>query len=667
MNKTYRLLVASIFFFFLSIVLSSFSEKTGAGFKMPWKAAGLTRQQAAAHLLNRFSFGARPAQVEEVADMGLEKWFEQQLEGKLNDDALNTRLQEYDALGLSNEQVLAGFPRAGKILKNAVEEGVISKDSVDKSDKAAYRSQLEAYMKQKGYRPQQELYRQFANQKILSAAYSNNQLHQVLTEFWYNHFNVSASKNDCAQFIPAYERDVIRPNVTGKFETLLLATAQSPAMLFYLDNFNSAGANEEGAEKQQKIQQRIENNMKEAMDGSEADKNQMLEKIKQKKKTQGLNENYAREIMELHTLGVDGGYTQTDVTEAAKLLSGWTVYPMESLGPSNFARKLLQKFGEENLKSKGFVWHGDFFFAMNRHDAKEKNVLGRTFPAGGGYQEGVELIRMLAHHPSTATFIAKKLAVRFVSDEPPPSLIDKMAASFIKNDGDIKQVLITMVSSPEFWQKEALREKTKSPFELVISTVRSLDARVEQPFQLYQWATKMGQKLYYYQAPTGFPDKGQYWINTGSLLNRMKFGLAFAAQKIPGVSFNLAALNRNREPESALEALKVYSKIMMPERDVEATIRRLEPLVNDPSLQQKVEAAADNNNTVSATSNRMEPLSIEEMAEAGRNKKAEEKMARKTLRKKGAGEVNTPLVEGNNTMLAQVVGIIIGSPEFQRR
>lgn len=660
-----KVFIAIILFFSASILLS-FNNDGIPAFKMPWKAAGLTERQAAAHLLDRFTFGARPGEIDDVVKLGLEKWFVRQLDGQLSDDSLEQRLKEYDALNMSNQQVLNTFPRQPKILKMAIDEGVINKDSVDKSDKAAYRDRLQDYMQQKGFRREQELYRQFANQKILRAAYSNNQLQQVLTEFWFNHFNVSASKNDCAQFIPAYERDVIRPHTSGKFADLLLATAQSPAMLFYLDNFNSSGMNEAAEAKQQKQQERFEKKVKEAMEGEkDEDKAKLMEQVKNRKKNLGLNENYAREIMELHTLGVDGGYTQADVTEAARVLTGWTVYPLEGLGPSNFAKKLIDKFGEENLVQKGFVHKGDFFFALNRHDDKAKTVLGKTFAAGGGYQEGVELINMLAHHAATAKFISKKLAVRFVSDDPPQSLIDKMAASFLKNDGDIKQVLITMVSAPEFWQKETMREKTKSPFELTISTVRCLNATVEQPFQLYQWITKMGQKLYYYQAPTGFPDRGQYWINTGSLLNRMKFGLAFATQKIPGVNFNLAALNNNHEPESAMAALKIYSKIMLPEREMEAAIKRLEPMVNDPSLQKKVEDAADTN---SAPATEMMEASAGEKPAGPQNKKmSEERLARQLLRKKGSGDINTPMLEGNNSMLAQVVGIIIGSPEFQRR
>ena len=634
---------------------------------MPWKAAGLTEKQAAAHLISRFTFGNKPGLIDEVVNKGLDNWFAEQLDGKQNDDALNNRLKEYDALSYSNEEVLNKFPRNSKILRQAIEEGLINKDSVDKSDKEAYRDKINEYMEQKGYRPQKELYRQFANQKILTAAYSNNQLQQVLTEFWFNHFNVSATKNDCAQFIPAYERDVIRPNATGKFGDLLLATAQSPAMLFYLDNFNSSGKNAESEAQEEKRKAKIEKQMREVMEGNEEDKDKKMEQLKKKKQEQGLNENYAREIMELHTLGVDGGYTQADVTEAARVLTGWTVYPLKDLGPSNFARKLIDKFGEDNLIKKGFVHKGDFFFALNRHDDKEKKVMGKTFAAGGGYDEGVELINMLAHHSSTAKFICRKLAVRFVSDNPPQTLVDKMAASFTKNDGNIKEVLITMVSSPEFWQKEAIREKTKSPFELTISAVRALDANVEAPFMLYQWVSKMGQRLYYYQAPTGFPDKGQYWINTGSLLYRMKFGLAIASQKIPGVTFSLPALNNNHEPESAVDALNKYCKIIMPERNLNETIKRLEPMINDPSILQKIETASDKNVALNTMQPGDKMMSDDEGSALNNKNMSEEKLAKKMLKKNIGKEIPTPVAEGNNSMLAQVVGIILGSPEFQRR
>jgi uncharacterized protein (DUF1800 family) len=474
-----------------------------AAIRFPYRQAGLTERQAAAHLLSRFTYGACPGQVDAVVQMGLEKWFARQLEGDLADDSLEQLLSRYDALKLTNEEIVNTYPRPGQVIRMAIRDGVISKDSV-KTDRKEYREILQAYMREKGYRREQDLFRQFINQKILRAAYSSNQLREVLTDFWFNHFNVSITKNDCAEFIPAYERDVIRPNALGRFNELLLKTAKSPAMLFYLDR--------------------------------------------------GLNENYARELMELHTLGVDGGYTQQDVTQAARVLTGWGVYPMGEYG-----KGIIERFSEDQLARRGFVHEGDFFFNANRHDKGEKKVLGRSFPAGGGYEEGLQLLEMLASHPSTAAFITRKIAVRFVSDNPPQSLLDKMAKTFREKNGDMRQVLITMVTAPEFWSADAVGAKTKSPFELAIGAVRSLHGTIDQPYELYTWITRMGEKKYYYQAPTGFPDKGAYWINTGSLLNRMNFGLALASGRIPGVSIDLAALNNGPERESA-QAVEASAK-----------------------------------------------------------------------------------------------------------
>ena len=638
---------------FFSSFLVDINEKNQLSF--PYKKAGLSDRQAALHLLNRFTYGAKSEDIDLVLKTGLEKWFQQQLTGKLTDDSLKQMLAVYDGINLSNQQVTNIYPKGAQVLRRAIKDGYINKDSVNKADQKEYRNQLKIYMDDKGLKPQQELFRQFINQKILRATYTNNQLQEVLTDFWFNHFNVSITKNDCAMFIPAYERDVIRPNVFGKFENLVLATAKSPAMLYYLDNFSSAGTNTSLEEQPKRnnamLNQTVNDNMKAAA----------LKKIQQNKKNQGLNENYAREVMELHTLGVDGGYTQQDVTQAAKVLTGWTVFPMDEEGAGGAMKKMIEKVGESKLEERGFVHQGDFLFAANRHDTGEKVVLGKRFAANGGYEEGVQLLTMLATNPSTAKFITKKLAIRFVSDNPPQSLLDKMSKTFLDKGGDIKLVLMTMVNSPEFWSKEALREKTKSPFELAISAVRTLDANISQPYQLYNWITKMGQKMYYYQAPTGFPDKGQYWINTGALLNRMNFGLALAAQKIPGVRINLAALNNNHEPESPEAALVTYSKIIMPERDLSETIKRLTPMLSDPDLINKVDKAASKATVPSASSTMMNAEENRMMSDDQMMVKPKDPKGKQAINKAKQGSF------GNNSMLAQVVGVIIGSPEFQRR
>ena len=582
----------------------------------PYVHAGLTKRQAAAHLISRFTNGARPGDVDAAVTMGLENWFLQQLNAQLPDDSLNARLAQYDALQMSNAVIANTFPRGGQVLKMAIADSVVSKDSVTVNGRKAYRDELKDYMEQKGYRPEQELFRQLIAQKILRSTYSNNQLLDVMTDFWFNHFNVSITKNDCARYILAYERDAIRPNALGNFGQLLSATAQSPAMLYYLDNFISTGPDDR--------KKRPSILPQDAAAGMAMNDSTMNKPPAPKKATRGLNENYAREVMELHTLGVNGGYTQKDVTEAARILTGWTVYP---LGDYNNGEKRRDRMYRDSLKHPGFVHIGDFVFDPVLHDKGSKKCLGIDFPANGGYEEGVTLLNALAQERATAKFICKKIAVRFVSDEPPQSLVNKMAASFTKSNGDIKAVLLTMVNAPEFWSPTAVRAKIKSPYELAISTVRSLNVDVQQPYQLFNWVTRIGQKIYYYQAPTGFPDKSQYWISTAALLNRMNFGLALAAGQIPGAKPGLQALTNAQQRTNATDALAIYAALMMPARDLSATIKQLTPKLAEVQLPEPKE----NNDTTGAI-----------MALPKQVKKPDD-------------------------FLPVVVGTIIGSPEFQRR
>ena len=618
-----------ILFFTAGLVLFySFSQPPC---RFPYRQGGLSEQEAAAHLLNRFSFGATPGQVDAVVKMGPEAWFAAQLKGNLPDDTIEKKLAGLEALRMSNTEIVQTYPKAGQVLRMAVQDGVIERDSVAK-DKKEYKDNLKKYLQQKGLKPQSELLRQLPAQKILRAAYSNNQLHEVLTDFWFNHFNVAAG-NGVQQFILSYERDAIRPNVAGSFEALLLATAKSPAMLLYLNNTKSSVNSEAMSPAQQRLQAKRQEQIKNPG------------KIK-KPAQQGLNENYARELMELHTLGVDGGYTQTDVTEAARVLTGWRVNPLLEYN----AKPKVQPDSEQ-AKKRGFVYDDNFLFAANKHDQGAKTVLGKTFPPGGGYSEGEALIHLLATHASTAQFISRKLAVRFVSDAPPQTLIDKMAQTFSTTHGNIKEVLTAMVCAPEFWSSSAIRTKTKSPFELAISAVRSTSAQVAAPQALYQWIAKMGQPLYNYQAPTGFPDRGAHWINTGSLLNRMNFGLAFASGRIAGTSINLLALNNNREPESAPAALQIYGKLLLPGRNLDETVKRLTPMLADPELVKKVDDAADK-----TTNSLPDDFTEDAMPETFNASKAANE----------SDAISKPSTADKNRLM-QVVGVILGSPEFQRR
>lgn len=663
-------------------------------YKFPYKKSGLTERQAAEHLLDRFTYGATPGQIDSVMKMGLENWFGQQLAASLPDDSLNKRLSNYDAINLSNAEVCKIYPPGFVVRSMAIKDSVISKDSVDRAvDKKAFNAQIKAYMDKKGFKPDQELYRQFIDQNILRAAYTNNQLQEVLTDFWFNHFNVSFFKPECAQFIPAYEREVIRPNALGKFDQLLMASAKSPAMLYYLDNFTSVGPPPPALAKKAATKPAAPANTGDMamMMGvasatapptkAKAGDDMMMmsanttstpsKKVKtltqSGKNVNGLNENYAREVMELHTLGVDGGYTQQDVTQAARVLTGWTVYPISDNAYGAAMKGLVAKVGQNNLAAKGYVHEGDFLYTPTRHDHGEKIVLGHQFAASTdpavGYQEGVDLLEMLAHHPSTAKFISRKLAVRFVSDNPPQSLINKMAKSFTDHDGDIRQVLITMVTSREFWDKKALQAKTKSPYELAISSVRGLNADIKDPYPLFSWMSKMGEKIYYYQAPTGFPDRGTYWINTGALLSRLDFSLALTSGQIAGVKVNLNALG-NQPSANPQDAIKAFSKLLMPNKNPDETVKDLSPILNDPALLAKMAKAGSQVKPPAPAPERPTAGAPGDMALMSAVPDSKPKAPAPAPPKTTYAMANN---KAKSNMHALIAGIIIGSPEFQKR
>lgn len=627
----------------LFIASSAFivADKGSSSIRMPYQQAGLTKEQAAAHLLNRFSFGIQPGQIQEVVKMGLENWLKQQLEASLPDIELDKRLSTFDALKMSNETIVNQYLNPGQIILLGIQEKIIRNDSLRDTDREKYRQELARVMQASGVKPVQELHRQLVNQKILRAVYSHNQLKEVLTDFWFNHFNVSLTKGQSQQYVMTYERDAIRPHVLGNFRDMLLATAKHPAMLEYLDNALSVSNDNERARRQQNnamlraARERAEGRLNDTSKPGNA----LLQQAVAARRSQGLNENYAREVMELHTMGVDGGYTQKDVTEVARALTGWSVRPMNKKGP---AIRLVENFSEEQLKRRGLMIEGDFLFRGDKHDEGEKIILGKKYNGKDGYDEGLTVLNTLASHTSTAKFISTKMAIRFVSDEPSQALIKTLTNTYQQTEGNIKAMIIAMVNHPDFWSKKALREKIKSPFEFAISALRATKAQVMQPFQIFNWCSKMGQRIYYYQAPTGFPDRANFWINSGALLNRMNFGLALATQKIPGVRINLLALNNNHEPESADEALRSFSKILLPERDNEENIKRLTAMVRDANVEQKIsEAAAKSKN------NSME----EELEEEARGQASRDKED----------------IKKEVTSMAQVVGIIIGSPEFQRK
>ena len=358
--------------------------------------------------------------------------------------------------------------------------------------------------------PQQVIVNELTQAKLLRAIYSERQLDEVMTDFWFNHFNVFIGKGPDHYLITSYERDVIRAHALGKFEDLLVATAKSPAMLVYLDNFVSVGPDSDVALGIPKNPRRPG---RRRGFGGGFPRRPPAQNAKAKRS--GLNENYGRELMELHTLGVNGGYSQKDVTEVARVFTGWTVEkPQEG---------------------------GEFKFDPRMHEPGNKVVLGHKIK-NNGEKEGREVLHMLAHHPSTAKFISTKLAMRFVSDNPPPALIDRMSQAFLKKDGDIREVLRVMFRSPEFWSPEAYRAKVKTPLEFVVSAARATGAEVTDGQPFIRELNQLGMPLYAMQPPTGYSMKAEAWVNSSALLGRMNFALALAADRLKGVQANEAGL-----------------------------------------------------------------------------------------------------------------------------
>jgi uncharacterized protein (DUF1800 family) len=479
----------------------------------------LNEEEAILHALNRLGYGPRPGDVDRVRQMGLEKWIEQQLHPEsLDDSALAARLESYPTLAMSPATLLSEYPTP----EMAAKRMGITLEAYRKRQEEMAQLRMAGGQGMRGpmdVRPQRMI-DELAMAKLTRAIYRERQLDEQMVDFWFNHFNVFAYKAADRWLVTSYECDVIRPHALGKFKDLLLATAKSPAMLFYLDNWMSADP-------------RAFDRLRRHPSRHSRTKRPpgQLPPLGGKR---GLNENYGRELLELHTLGVDGGYTQRDVIEVARCFTGWTLRAVQS-----------------NL---------EFYFDERIHDPDAKKVLGKKIHASG-IKDGEKVLEMLARHPSTAKFISTKLARHFVSDIPPPALVARMAKTFLKTDGDIRAVLHTMIYSPEFWSRQAYRAKIKTPFELVASTARALGADVDWPTPLVQWTARIGEPLYQCLPPTGYSDKAEAWVNTGALLNRLNFAVALASNRIRGTRVELAALlgpdvassPKGGEPRTALD------------------------------------------------------------------------------------------------------------------
>jgi uncharacterized protein (DUF1800 family) len=621
---------------------------------LPWKEAGLNEREAAAHLLNRFAYGPRPGQVDEVVKMGLDRWFERQLAASLPDPRVAEDLRALPALTLSSTDIARTYPNPGEVLREAKKAGMIpdgiEKKGKDDAERKQVRQAVLRWSAQQGYRPQRELLDQLMAQKLYRAVDSENQLAEVMTDFWFNHFNVSMTDNKARPWLLSYERDAIRPHALGRVRELLEATARHPAMLLYLDNAQSTAAANATTTMQDEMQ-RLPPRRGRGRFGVQRPAARGSGLQPAAKKQRGVNENYARELMELHTLGVDGGYTQDDVVQVARAFTGWSVIP-----PARREEAERRLARAERAGGLGFATQGDFLFRADMHDAGAKTVLGKRLPAGRGMEDGEDVLDLLAAHPATARHLAAKLAVRFVSDQPSKALVDRLSAVYGQSGGDVRALLRTIAESPEFWSRQTVGAKIKSPFELAVSAIRLTGARVGDPHAAVQWISHMGEPLYAYQAPTGFPDRAEAWVNTGSLLSRMNFGLQFASGRVDGVGLDLPALHGGREPESREEALSVYANLLLPGRSLEPVLKQLTPMVTDPGLAKKIDDAAP----------RQEAPAEEDMpASAGRPRAP--KFAKAGGKGMGRDQIRPPRDLHPPTPLEQVVGVILGSPEFQRR
>jgi uncharacterized protein (DUF1800 family) len=670
----------------------------------------MAEQERTAHALNRLTFGPRPGDLERIEAIGVKKWIEMQLNPEQIDDSLlEARLQSFPAMHLSQPDLLQNFPSAAVI--RAVADGKVPLPS-DRVERAIYQNQVAAYeekrqkqaleaakqpaAKQPTDAPmaadpaaaamanesvmadamaledvasspsitvhEQKLYADLASTQIVNLSpdqrldrlvnmkpgqlrgfmkgltpeertqltagmtaqqketmvallnptllvagellqtrlltdiYSQRQLQAVMTDFWLNHFNVYLKKGQFAPwYLVDYEQNVIAPHAMGKFEDLLVATAKSPAMLFYLDNHSSIGPHSMAATRAQ---------------ANPAAKN----------RDPGLNENYARELMELHTLGVDGGYTQKDVTEVAKVFSGWTI--------------------EEPRKGAGFT------FNERRHEPGPKVVMGQTIQESGE-QEGLEVLHRLATSPETAHHLSQQLAERFVSDVPPPALVDRMAKAYLKSDGDIRQVLRTLFASPEFWSREAYRAKVKTPEEFVLSAVRATGGEVQRPAIVLNAMGQLGMPFFGCQTPNGYSWTAGAWVNSGDLLSRINIALALSSNKL-GTATDLDALMKINKPD-ALDSSQKETKLEAVFLEGE-----LNPQARQTVLQQADELAAQG------------PIALpgSDLAKPGAKQPGTMPVRAAFVQ---VMDLPTPIPAPADKQAALVAGLLLGSPDFQKR
>ncbi len=680
-------------------------EVGGAKLPVERHATPLTEQEKALHALNRFTFGPRPGDAAAVEAMGVQRWFEMQLHpDRVDDSAFGMEMAEFPAMGLPEDQLLERFPSGAVVRQMSKQGGSVPGDPVERAiyadAEAVYAVKVEnktaanaggakgaaadggmlsmagaqsspasdappempyeqvemilelgpgerfgrlvamSPEQMLGFReavkgkdrvrlmvglapaqreaveamvesPERVVATEDMQMRLMRDIDSKRQLQAVMTEFWLNHFNVYLRKNEQEPYmLPAYVQDAILPHALGKFEDLLVATAKSPAMLMYLDNWESIGPNSQAAGKVAAIQQARPNG-----------------KIAQKL-PKGINENYGRELMELHTLGVGGGYTQQDVIEVAKCFTGWTIVRPYAGGG------VRAKFGPEGTQ-------GEFVFDPKRHEPGSKVVLGHVIPEGG-MNEGLEVLHILATSSATAHFISQELAVRFVSDAPPPALVNRMAAAYLKSGGDISAVLTAMFKAKEFWAPGVYRAKVKTPLEFLVSAVRASDATVANPLPLVQAMDRLGMPVWGMQTPNGYGWTAEDWVSSNGLLSRMNFALVLSGNKVNGTVTDWDAV------------------LGMPGVEASAATER--------ELEQKVLGQSASERTRAAVMAEFGNPTAQAQAAAEFVGQAGGQAGGGMVRAAAVSPVKQPSIgKQSEVPLDTMAGLLMGSPEFQRR
>ena len=592
----------------------------------------LPADQQIIQALSRLTFGAKPGDVQKVRAMGLDNWINQQLHPeKINDDAMNAFVSRYSALNQNQNDLLKQYAQQQR------ERREVKRDRADSTKPMSADDSVMLMQLRQQQNSRRQVVTQLQSSRVARAVGSERQLQEVMTDFWENHFNIYAAKGAPEPYyLVDFDQNVIRPNALGKFRDLLEAVSKSPAMLFYLDNARSMADSTEPTLQGRNQVPRVRGvpfprrGIGGIFGPMRVPVQRPPQQQQQQRQRQGLNENYGRELLELHTLGVDGGYTQQDVINVARAFTGWTIQP----------------------PAQG----GGFVFRPQVHDAGEKVVLGHRLAAGRGEEDAEDVLDILAKSPATAHFISFKLARRFVSDTPSKALVDHAAQVYLKTDGDIREVLRAIITSPEFFSQQAFHSKVKSPFEVVVSAMRALDATPDSTPRTAQVVAYLGQPIFGHQAPNGWPETGESWMNTGAILNRINFGMAAAAGRLPGADIRalpvldtIAAASRDKQVDAVVAT--VLNGMVSPDTRAVLLSGEHPMLANGGAKGIQDMSPAEQDDEMSGASM---PDTRPRPKQNGGGKGA-------VLQGRG-GLGNIPQLTG----VSQIVGLALGSPEFQR-